>query len=829
MLLRAFQSHAAPKQTAAAPPSATRFKIRKTSMKDLEQNGQVVSFGVASEVTGSGLGLVLSGQDAGVSVARAVQSGIFLDGVLTEVQSGEFVSSLERAQVQLREVEIPSNRLQRQKFLAAWSEAARKAAKKGLGISMLLLPLSACKSDGVSDVASTKGFVIDGYISDAFIFRDENENGIFDSGEASSRTGSDGSFALGGDETKSIVVDGSDGRARDLDNPDEAFMGILLAPAGSTVVTPLTTLVQQLVEAGETVASATAAVKQALGITSDADLLSTDPIASENIEVYKAGVQVAGLIAAAGGGAAGLAVTKALSQAVKTASESSSSVDLTNADAVKAVMDVAKSANPTAMSGFDTDAAASTAASKASSVGEATTIGGVAEVQSATFTVSEANDVVTFGGSASGSVVMILNASGGASFSRAGVDGKNSSSADASVVTVDNIASKSIAGSIDLTVVVTANATSGEDVFVIDAADATKITIRGSMGEGADNITIKIADKTASETDVRLLTLDTSNLTVTAEDQVTFEFAGAEDLVILNEASNISQFSTIEVAKGTADLRSVTIKDDADFIVNSGVILSQDQFVSLSSLISVTGDGNLTIALSGSQTIDTLNTALVSSQMTLIGANITVLGTDGTTVLLRTGFEVNAVGTAPANLAAISFPGIPQLTQMVEDLQTAIEGEGFSNSTLTTLAALSSAIDTLNGDEDAAGSVQKAIIDALGEEPTFNEGTGRFIVSDLGDDQTVANAMAELLNGAFDYTDAAIANLQTDVASNDVDIAALAVRATGLETAVTLLNDSACVFRRIRPPIPTTSGHLFRAIRPPVTRCHEAACFGYQS
>jgi len=38
----------------------------------------------------------------------------------------------------------------------------------------------------------------------------------------------------------------------------------------------------------------------------------------------------------------------------------------------------------------------------------------------------------------------------------------------------------------------------------------------------------------------------------------------------------------------------------------------------------------------------------------------------------------------------------------------------------------------------------------------------------------------------------------------------------------------ACVFRNIRPPIPITSGHLFRRIRPPVTRCREAACYGYQ-
>jgi len=208
-----------------------------------------------------------------VSVARAVQSGILLDGVLTEAQSGDFVSSIERAQIQLRELEIPSNHLQRQKFLAAWSEAARKAAKKGVGFSMLLLPLSACIGGGGSDVASvvssTKGFVIDGYIADAFIFRDENGNGIWDDGEANSRTGSDGSFTLGGDESKSIVVDGSDGRAVDLDNPGEPFTGILLAPAGSTVVTPLTTLVQQLVATGETVASATASVNQALGLTGD--------------------------------------------------------------------------------------------------------------------------------------------------------------------------------------------------------------------------------------------------------------------------------------------------------------------------------------------------------------------------------------------------------------------------------------------------------------------------------------------------------------------------------------------------------------------------------
>jgi hypothetical protein len=42
------------------------------------------------------------------------------------------------------------------------------------------------------------------------------------------------------------------------------------------------------------------------------------------------------------------------------------------------------------------------------------------------------------------------------------------------------------------------------------------------------------------------------------------------------------------------------------------------------------------------------------------------------------------------------------------------------------------------------------------------------------------------------------------------------------------LTNPHCVFRNMRPPIPTTFAHLFRGIRPPVTRCRKAACFGYQ-
>ena len=127
-----------------------------------------------------------------------------------------------------------------------------------------------------------------------------------------------------------------------MDNPDEAFTSVLKAPAGSSVVTPLTTIVQEIVATGETLEAAQTAVKAALGIAEGVDVTSLDPIASDNPDVYKAGVQVAGLMSAAGGGDAGLEVTKALATAVKTAADTSSTVNLTDAAAVKAVVELRK-------------------------------------------------------------------------------------------------------------------------------------------------------------------------------------------------------------------------------------------------------------------------------------------------------------------------------------------------------------------------------------------------------------------------------------------------------------------------------------------------------
>jgi hypothetical protein len=392
--------------------------------------------------------------------------------------------------------------------------------------------------------------------------------------------------------------------AIDLDNPNEAFTGILKAPAGSTVVTPLTTLVQQIVETGATAEVAEAAVKTALGITGDVELTTLDPIASDNVEVYKAGVQVAALISESGGGEAGLAVSAALA---KTVQNSSGAVDLTDVDVVKAVIDTAIADNPTATASLDSDSVASSAASQAAVIAAATSVDDVSNAQSATFTVTETNNVIVFGGDATGTVVMTLNSEGGATFTRGGVSGKDGTGSDASVVTIDSVADKTISGAVELTVVVSAEATSGADEFIINAPDATKIDLRGSMGEGADSIVIKVADDTAGTVDSRDLILDTSGLTVASNDRLVFDFDGEEDLVNLTLGSDVSQFSEIEVAKGTLDVRSITIKDGLQLTVNSGVSMSLDQFHSLESLVSASGLGALTITLDSSEALSDLD------------------------------------------------------------------------------------------------------------------------------------------------------------------------------------------------------------------------------
>lgn len=166
------------------------------------------------------------------------------------------------------------------------------------GLAALSLIGASSSSEASSSEASPSvtGFVVDGYISGATVFYDANNNGVLDDGETFTTTNASGSFELPAGIDAPIValggIDISTGLPSNL---------VLKAPAGSTVVSPLTTMVQQLVSQGDgtTVEAATASVLGALGLDPETDLLNVDPIADGNDALFAAGAQVAQFLALA--------------------------------------------------------------------------------------------------------------------------------------------------------------------------------------------------------------------------------------------------------------------------------------------------------------------------------------------------------------------------------------------------------------------------------------------------------------------------------------------------------------------------------------------------
>lgn len=179
--------------------------------------------------------------------------------------------------------------------------------------------------------------VADGYISGATVFADHNGNGILDSGEVSAITRADGSFTLvGAAAGDPLVMFGGTDISTGL-----AFAGHLSAVSGSTIITPLTTLVQTIVAASggmTNAASAESSVKSALGLSAGVSLSTFDPVsatASGNADgaaVLSAGIQVQATITQLA--AAGTSASSVVSSLASTLGSASGSVDLSDASTI---------------------------------------------------------------------------------------------------------------------------------------------------------------------------------------------------------------------------------------------------------------------------------------------------------------------------------------------------------------------------------------------------------------------------------------------------------------------------------------------------------------
>ena len=153
--------------------------------------------------------------------------------------------------------------------------------------------LVSCGGGGSSNppapvVVPSSGYAVDGYLGGAAVLCDSNGNGAADSGELSVTTDATGAFSFASGCSAALVVRGGV-------NVDTGilFTGLLKAPAGSIVVTPLTTLLSS----GLTQVQ----VKAALGLPGSTDLQAVDPALKTagvlvNAELYKKSLAVQQLL-----------------------------------------------------------------------------------------------------------------------------------------------------------------------------------------------------------------------------------------------------------------------------------------------------------------------------------------------------------------------------------------------------------------------------------------------------------------------------------------------------------------------------------------------------
>ncbi len=106
-------------------------------------------------------------------------------------------------------------------------------------VSLLEANKTASKLIAEFNHGNVRGMVLDNNISGAKVFVDENGNGIFDEDERSTITDQNGNFLFTGNVPRGnyIVTGGTDLAT------GKPFVGILTAPEGAVVITPLTTLI----------------------------------------------------------------------------------------------------------------------------------------------------------------------------------------------------------------------------------------------------------------------------------------------------------------------------------------------------------------------------------------------------------------------------------------------------------------------------------------------------------------------------------------------------------------------------------------------------------
>jgi Ca2+-binding RTX toxin-like protein len=211
--------------------------------------------------------------------------------------------------------------------------------------------------------SSTRGRASNGYITGGTVFFDANFNGIKDDREPFSITNADGSFDLdvsldNFDKNNSGDLEAEEGRIAIIDGINTSTylpqQTPLFATPDATVVTPLTTLLTELVEQGTDPNQAQIQVKSALGLSSAIDLTSYDPLEAitqndpNALAVYAAHAQVQNTIVSIAdliSGASNTAKNEIADRVISAVANQikSGTLDLSNSTQVQAIIESATS------------------------------------------------------------------------------------------------------------------------------------------------------------------------------------------------------------------------------------------------------------------------------------------------------------------------------------------------------------------------------------------------------------------------------------------------------------------------------------------------------
>ena len=205
---------------------------------------------------------------------------------------------------------------------------------------------------------SYSGFVIDNYVAGATVFFDADKDGVLDTNEPFTTTDQTGFYLLdipqSFDTNANGVFDPEEGRLVVFGGVDTAtglpLQTPLTALAGSTTITALTSLVENLVSQGLTVEQANTAVSTALSLPAGVDLSNIDPIVATTnntpggaatfaalVQVQNAITQIAGLLDGASSASTGDIVKNVVS-ALASQIQGGTTIDLTNATQLQTVI-----------------------------------------------------------------------------------------------------------------------------------------------------------------------------------------------------------------------------------------------------------------------------------------------------------------------------------------------------------------------------------------------------------------------------------------------------------------------------------------------------------